>query len=57
MNGTYSTYVTDLPWVTITVVTDKLTKKVSTDYYLPIWEIAKLVDCITEDLNWKRVRE
>jgi len=57
MKETYSTNATDFPWVTITVVTEELTKKVKTDYYLPIWEIAKLVDYITEDLNWEKVKE
>jgi TonB family protein len=55
MNETYATGVTDLPWVTITVKTPNETKKVTTDYYAPLAEIAALVDYATEDLKWEKV--
>ena len=52
-----ATEATDFPWVTITVSTEKETKSVSTDYYLPLWEIAALVDYFMERVEWETVGE
>jgi hypothetical protein len=45
------------PYISIVIKTKDLTKRVWTDCYMPIWEIAKLVDCLTENLKWEHIRE
>ena len=51
-----ATEATDFPWVTITVTTEKETKSVSTDYYLPLWEIAALVDILNGEIRVEKSR-
>ena len=55
MKEKYSTNVTDMSWITITVISKQTTKMVRTDFYLPLWEFAKLVDCLTKDLDWEEI--
>lgn len=56
-NEIYSTNASDFPWVTITVISNQLIKKVKTDFYVPLWELARLVDCLTEVLDWEEIEE
>lgn len=55
MNELYASGITDLPWLSIVVKTPTETKKVTTDYYQPLNEIATLVDYITKDISWKKI--
>jgi TonB family protein len=57
MNESYPTGWTDLSWITITVKSQHLVKRVSSDFYLPLREFSTLVDLLTEKTNWERVGE
>jgi TonB family protein len=55
MKDEFASGTTDIPWISISVVTKERTKVVATDYYMPIKEIALLVDCLTEKLKWEQI--
>lgn len=55
MKEGYSSKITDLSWLTITVKAGDREKKVSTDYYQPLWEISLLIDYLTKNLDWQEI--
>lgn len=57
MEDEYRSYANDLSWVSISVKADTSSKKVDTNYYLPVLEIGKLINYLTKDLDWEKYQE
>lgn len=57
MKEEYKADVEGFSWIAIRVKTPETTKEVSTNYYLPLWEVGKLADYLTKDLKWEKIEE
>jgi len=57
MEDKYYIDVSDLGGTSVTVKTDSTSKRISTNYYSPLWAITYIVERITNQLEWKKVED